>query len=283
MKSTVTDPAEQTETPSRPSCLAGYRAVLASRMRSQHSYRSNFIIDLVSSGLVGFIELAEVWLLFHQVTVLGGLTFRQVLLVFGLADLSFSIADMFVGHCDTVPKYIRSGTLDVFYLRPQPLLLQLMTSDISLRRLTRAAIGVGSLVIALCINDINWSVAHVCLLVVTVVCAVAIFSAMYIWAAGVQFFLIQGAEFTNAFVYGGRYAATQPAAVWSLPLKALFGFVFPMALAAYLPALQLLGLPGPAGMPNWLAWCTPLAAAWIWIFALSMWRLGVRHYQGGGG
>ncbi|GGB27399.1 ABC transporter permease [Flexivirga endophytica] len=271
------------ETDAIPTRFAGYRAVLASRMRSQRSYRSNFVIDLASSGLVGLIELAEVWLLFHQVTVLGGLNFTQVLLVFGLADMCYSIADMVVGHCDTLPKYIREGTLDVFYLRPQPLLLQLMTSDISLRRLTRAGIGLTSLVIALCINDIHWSVAHVALLVLTIVCAIAIFSAMYIWAAGVQFFLIQGAEFTNAFVYGGRYAATQPAAVWSLPLKGLFGFVFPMALAAYVPALRLLDLPGPAGMPNWLAWCTPVAAVWMWGFALIMWRFGVRHYQGGGG
>lgn len=276
----MTSPTETAQTPGQ---LAGYRAVLASRIRSQRSYRSNFVIDLASSALVGLIELAEVWLLFHQVTVLGGLTFQQVLLVFGIADLCYSIADLFVGHCDTLPKYIRAGTLDVFYLRPQPLLLQLMTSDISLRRLTRAAIGLASLAIGLSINDIHWSASTVALLVLTLVSAIAIFAAMYIWAAGVQFFLVQGAEFTNAFVYGGRYAATQPAAVWSTPLKALFGFVFPMALSSYVPALRLLGLPGPAGLPTWLAWCTPLAAAWIWGFALLMWRLGVQHYQGGGG
>lgn len=271
------------ENPTAPGRFAGYRSVLASRIRSQRSYRSNFLIDLVSSGLVGLVELAEVWLLFHQVTVLGGLTFREVLLVFGIADLCYSIADLFVGHCDTLPTYIRKGTLDVFYLRPQPLLLQLMTSDISLRRLTRAGIGLASLVIGLSVNDIDWRPSTVALLALTLVCAVAIFSAMYIWAAGVQFFLIQGAEFTNAFVYGGRYAATQTAAVWSAPIKVIFGFVFPMALAAYVPALRLLGLPGPAWLPTWLAWCTPIAALWIWGFALFMWRLGVRHYQGGGG
>lgn len=266
-----------------PSRFSGYRAVLASRVRSQRSYRSNFAIDLVTSLLVGLTELAEVWLLFHQVRVLGGLDFRQVLLVFGIADLCYSTADLFVGHCDNLPKYVRAGTLDVFYLRPQPLLLQLMTSDISLRRITRAAIGLASMIIDLSINDIRWSAASVALLALTLVSATLIFSAMFIWAAGTQFFLIQGAEFTNAFVYGGRYASTQPAAVWSTPLKVLFGFVFPMALSSYVPTLRLLGLPGPAGLPSWLAWCTPLAALWIWAFALFMWRLGVRHYQGGGG
>ncbi|BDZ56677.1 ABC transporter permease [Barrientosiimonas endolithica] len=263
--------------------LRAYRAVLASRMRSQRAYRLNFRIDLLSSLLVGFIELAEVWVLFHSVGTLGGVSFTQILLVFGLADLCFSLADMVVGHCDNLPTYVRAGTLDVFYLRPQPLLLQLITSDISLRRLTRAAVGLVCLVIGLAVNDIAWSVSAVALLGISLVSGIAIFAAMFVWAAGAQFFLINGAEMTNAFVYGGRYAATQPASVWGRPLTVLFGFFFPMAFTAYLPALHLLGLPGPDLLPTWLAWFTPVAALWAWAMALLFWRVGVRHYQGGGG
>lgn len=263
--------------------LRAYRAVLASRMRSQREYRLNFRIDLLSSLLVGFIELAEVWVLFHSVGTLGGVSFTQILLVFGLADLCFSLADMVVGHCDNLPTYVRAGTLDVFYLRPQPLLLQLITSDISLRRLTRAAVGLVCLVIGLAVNDIAWSVSAVALLGISLVSGIAIFAAMFVWAAGAQFFLINGAEMTNAFVYGGRYAATQPASVWGRPLTVLFGFFFPMAFTAYLPALHLLGLPGPDLLPTWLAWFTPVAALWAWAMALLFWRVGVRHYQGGGG
>lgn len=271
------------EAPTITERAAPYLAVLSSRMRSQRSYRTNFRIDLASSFLVGLIELAEVWVLFHNVHSLGGFTFAQVLLVFGLADLAFSMADMFFGHCDNLPTYIRAGTLDVFYLRPQPLLAQLITSDISLRRLTRAAVGVASIAIALVINDIHWSLGHVALLALSLLSGFAIFGALFVWAAGAQFFLINGAEMTNAFVYGGRYAATQPGAVWNRPLKVLFGFFFPMAFTAYLPALQLLGLDGPQWLPAWLAWCTPLAALWAWAMAALFWRIGVRHYQGGGG
>lgn len=263
--------------------IAAYRVVLASRMRSQRSYRSNFLIDLGSAFLVGFVELAEVWLIFHNVQSLGGLTFAQVLLVFGLADFCYSIADMVVGHCDNLPTYLRAGTLDVFCLRPQPLLMQLITSDISLRRLARASVGLASIVIALSINQIHWSLGKVVMLLMVLVCSTAIYAATYVWAAGVQFFVINGSEMTNAIVYGGRYASTQPASVWNKGLKVLFGFLFPMAITAYVPALYLLGLPGPSLLPAWLAWCLPLFAAWMWAFALWSWRTGTRHYQGGGG
>ena len=263
--------------------LRAYRAVLASRVRSQRSYRTGFAIDLGSSLLVGLIELAEVWVLFHSVGSLGGFTFTEILLVFGMADLAFSMADLSFGHCDRLPTYLRLGTLDAFYLRPQPLLLQLITSDISLRRLARAAVGLVALGWALAINDIAWTLPHVLLLVVALLSGYATFSALFVWAAGMQFFLIDARELTNAFVYGGRYAATQPASVWSRPLQVVFGFFFPMAFTAFLPALVLLDKTGPAWLPAWLGWCTPLAAIWAWSMALLSWRWGVRHYQGGGG
>ncbi|NYJ73489.1 ABC-2 family transporter protein [Allobranchiibius huperziae] len=262
---------------------APYRAVLASRIRAQRSYRLSFGVDLAASFLVSFIELAEVWVLFHAVQSLGGFDFRQILLVFGIADFCFSMADMVVGHCDDLDRYVRDGTLDVFYLRPQPLLLQLITSNIELRRLARAAVGLASIVIALSINDIRWSPAHVGLLAMTLIAGIAIFSAMFAWAAGIQFFVISGGELTNSFVYGGRYAATQVASVWTRPVKAAFGFFFPMAFTAFLPALLLLGKPGPSLLPAWLGWCTPLAAIWAWAGGLWLWRIGVRHYQGAGG
>lgn len=263
--------------------LRPYRAVLASRMRSQRSYRANFVVDLGSSLLVGFVELAEVLVLYQSVDSLGGLDITQILIVFGLADMAFSLADLAFGHCDNLPTYLRAGTVDVFYLRPQPLLLQLITSDISLRRLTRAAVGLASLVTGLVVADVEWSLAAVLLLVVSLVSGIATFAAMFVWAAGAQFFLIDGAEATNAFVYGGRYAASQPASVWNRPLKAVFVFFFPMAFTAYLPTVTLLGLPGSEWLPGWLGWCAPLAALWTWAMALQAWRIGVRHYQGGGG
>lgn len=263
--------------------LTAYRAVLSSRMRSQRSYRANFAVDLGGTFLVGFIELAEVWLIFHNVKALGGLTFPQILLVFGLADFCWSIADMVVGHCDNLPTYLRAGTFDVFCLRPQPLLMQLITSDIALRRISRAVVGLASAVIALSINDIRWSAAKVAVLLMVLICSTAIYAATFVWAAGVQFFLINGAEFTNAFVYGGRYASTQPASVWGMGLKVLFGFVFPMAMTAYVPSLYLLGLPGPPGLPAELVWWLPAFAVWMWAFALIAWRTGTKHYQGGGG
>lgn len=263
--------------------LRAYRTVLASRARSQASHRASFRMDLVGALLVGTIEFTEIWVLYSAADDIGGFTLAQILLVFGLADLAFSLADLAAGHCDNLPVYVRAGTLDVLFLRPQPVLAQLITSDLSLRRIGRCLVGAAALTAGLVLNDIDWGVGTVGLLVLALACGFVIFTAQFVTAAGLQFFLINGAEMTNAFVYGGRYASTQPARVWPRGLLVVFGAIFPVTFAAYLPVSTLLGVPGPAGLPVWLGWCAPVAALWAVALAGLSWRWGLRHYRGAGG
>ncbi|MFD6103096.1 ABC transporter permease [Nocardia salmonicida] len=260
-----------------------YLAVLRSRVKAQQVYRLSFATEVFSAFLIGLVEFGEVWVIFHNVGTLGGLDVDAALLLFGLSNTSFALAQVAVGHLDSLPSMIRMGTLDAYHLRPQPLLLQLVTSDISLRRLARAAVAVIVLAIGLWRNDIDWGIAPVTLIVITLLSGIALFCGLFVCAAGLQFFLIDGAELTNSFTYGGSFAAMQPASVFPTPLKLLFGFAIPVAFTAYVPTIALLGLPGPPLLPAWTAWLTPLAAAWVWLLASAAWRIGTRHYQGGGG
>jgi ABC-2 type transport system permease protein len=231
---------------------------------------------------IGLVEFAEVYIIFTNVDALGGLDFAGVALVFALAHLAFSLADLVAGHLDDLPTYVRTGTLDAMLMRPLPVLAQLVTSDVSLRRLGRTAVALVILGAALPLNSIDWTPARVALLVIAPVAGAAIFGALFVAAAAVQFWLVEGREFANAFTYGGSYASSFPASIFAVPMRALFTFVIPAAFVAYLPALVLLDQPGPALLPQWLGWCTPLAAAGIWCVALAGWRAGLRHYTGAG-
>lgn len=263
--------------------LSPYRAVLGSRVRAQLSYPTGFALDIVGSILIGITEFGEVWVIFHNVTTLGGLSFDAILVLFGLSNIAFSAADLVFGHLDTLPTYVRTGTLDAFYLRPLPILTQLMTSELDLRRIARIVVATIALGFGLALTDVDASVRNVALIAIAIVFGTAIFCALFVAAASAQFFLINAPELTNSFTYGASYASSQPASIFPRPLRALFGYLVPVAFTAYLPTIALLGLPGPGGLPAWSAWLTPLAAVWVWAAALALWRAGTRHYQGGGG
>lgn len=260
-----------------------YGIVLGSRIRAQMSYRSSFWINSVNSFLSGGLEFVETYVLLTNTPTLGGLNFPQASLVFGLANLGFSLADLVFGQTDQIPRYIREGKLEAFLVRPMPVLAQMITSDFQLRRFGRAFLGLLIAVIVLFWVHLDFNAETIYLLISTPIYGAAIYGALFVLAGGVQFWIIDGQEFTNAFVYGGSYAGHLPGSALLLPLRVLFTFVFPVTVTAYLPCLIMLGMAGPPWLPAWLGWLAPLFAAWIWLLAALVWRQGVRHYTGAGG
>lgn len=265
-----------------PSLLSAYVALVRSRLSAQMVYRGSFAFEVAAQFGIGFIDFAEIYVVFHQVRVLGGFSFAEVAMMFALTACAFSFADMLVGHIDGLPDYVRTGQFDAMLLRPLSALGQLVTSDFSLRRIGRAITGFLVLVAALVHADIDWTAARVLLLVVTPVAGCAIFCAIFVSAGAASFWLVEGTEFANAFTYGGNYLSALPFTIFHVAVRRFFTFVVPGAFVAYLPTLALLGRSDPAGLPGWLSWSGPLAALLAAIAASLLWRTGLRHYVGAG-
>lgn len=260
-----------------------YRVLVGSRMRSQLAYRSSFAIDVGNALLLGILEFTEIYILLTNVPLLGGLNLRQAALVFALANIGFSLADLVFGQLDSIPTYLRMGRMESFLVRPMPLMAQMIASDLQLRRVGRTVIGVIILVVALISLDLAWSPQVIYLLMVTPFVGGAIYGSLFVLAGGVQFWIVDGAEFTSSFVYGGSYAGQLPGSVLLAPLRVLFTFVIPATVTAYLPALLIMGLDGPPLIPAWLGWFAPLFAVSSWLLAWLAWRGGIRRFTGAGG
>ena len=260
-----------------------YAILVGSRIRSQYAYRSSFWLTVASSVGIGVIEFVEIYVILTNVPVFGGLTFPQASLVFALANMGFALADMVFGQFDAMPSNLRLGRLEVMLVRPMPLIAQLVTSDFQLRRLGRVAVGLLIMILALLALELPLTPERVYLLIITPLVGGAIYGALFVLAGGLQFFFIDGTEFTNSFVYGGAYAGQLPGSVLITPVRILFTFVIPATVASYLPSLLILDLTGPEWLPSWLGWLAPLFAAWIWLLAVLAWRAGIAKFTGAGG
>jgi ABC-2 type transport system permease protein len=256
---------------------------MRSRLAAQTAYRRSFALDLLGQAAIILLELVEVLAVFHQVRSLGGFGIDDVLVIFGLGACAFSTADLLVGQIDQVGRLVREGTLDILLVRPLSVLGQLVTSDLQVRRLGRLALSAGVLAIALRRADIDWTPARAVLVALAIGCGAVIFSAIWVGASAVMFWLVEGSEFVSALTYGGNYLAQWPFSVFHLALARFFTFVVPTGFVAYLPAVAILGRPEPTGLPSWLPWCLPVAAGWTVLVAARAWRVGLRHYVGAGG
>lgn len=259
------------------------RLLVSARLRSQTAYRGSFAADVAGQMMLALTEFVELYAIVHNIPTFGGMTFAQALLVFAFASVGFSIGDLILGETDAMSDVIRTGKLEVLLIRPLPVLLQLMTSDFQLRRVGRLVFALIALAAALVLTDIQWEPAKVALFIITPLAGAAIFGALFVGAGAVQFWLLDGRQFANAFTYGGRYVASMPGAAMFLPLQVFFTFVVPATLVAYAPSLVLLELDGPAGIPSWTGWLGLPAAVVLWGLMLLLWRAAIRKYTGAGG
>jgi ABC-2 type transport system permease protein len=259
-----------------------YLALLRGQARSQASYRSSFLMDLVGNVGATLFDVLTVLVLFRVTRRLGGFDLRDAMVVVGLSTSAFATADLVVGNIERVRQYVRTGLLDAVLVRPLGALPQLLLMDVPLRKVSRALFGLAVLVVALAAAHITWTPARAALVVVAPLAGVVFFGSIFVAAATVAFWWIDSGELGNAFTYGGRDFTAYPITVYSGWFRLLFAYGLGFAFVAYYPALALLGRTDPLGLPGWVGWASPGVAAIAAVGAAAAWRAGIRHYRSTG-
>lgn len=262
--------------------LRGYGLIVAMWIRATMTYRTSFLISLFGNGAGSLLDFVAIYIMFRHVNVLGGFTLPEIALLYGSCSASLGLADLLLGNTDRIGVRIRDGSLDTMLVRPVPVLAQVAADRFALRRLGRVVQGLGVLVWAVSVLDVQWTVGRVLLMPVMVVAGAAIFGAVMVAGAAFQFVAGDAAEVQNSFTYGGNTMLQYPPTVFGKELLRGVTFVVPLAFVNWLPALHVLGRPDPLGLPGWLAYVSPLVAALVLVPASWAWRAGLRSYRSTG-
>lgn len=256
-----------------------YGRLVGSEVRSTAEYPASFLFGVLTSGALTMLELVAVLAVFGNVESLAGWTLTDALVLYGMAQTSFALADLFVGHLDDLPAWIRSGRLDTLLLRPRRVLFQVLAGEVDLRSLGKLLQGGVVLAVALAGAGVTWSPARALLLVVALASGAVIYASIWVVTTSITFWLIDSREVANAFTYGGRQFATYPLGIYGEGIRHLARLVVPLAFTAYYPTVGLLGRDDPLGAPAALAWAGPGVAAATAVVAGLVWRTGVRSYR----
>jgi ABC-2 type transport system permease protein len=259
-----------------------YRRLVGAQVRSRLEYRLSFVIDVISSFGINFVDFVVVLVLFSHVSALRGWSLWEVAFLYGLAGMAFAIGDLFIGHIEDLHLQIRSGQFDVVLLRPVGSLLQVIASDLSLRRIGKfgqAAIVFG---VALAHLHVRWTVARVAVLGASILSGAVIFGSVWVLGACLTFFTVGSGEVSNAFTYGGNTFASYPLDIFGSWLRRFLAFVIPLGFVAYQPAVYVLGKPDALHLPAAVHVAEPLVALAIAAVAGIAWRFSVGHYRSTG-
>ncbi|AUG77420.1 transporter [Kitasatospora sp. MMS16-BH015] len=246
------------------------------------SYRASFALLLLASLAVSSLDFVVILLMFQHTDQLGGWALPDLAFLYGTSTFCLGAANMLVGSIDALGDRVRAGTLDTVLIRPAPALAQLCAERFSPRRVARPIQSVLVLGWALQRLPVQWTASRLLLVPVILVCGTAIFCAVFVGFASLQFWWGQVGEIQNSFTYGGATLLHYPPTIFAKELVAGAVFGVPLAFVNWLPALHILGHPDPLGLPTAFQYASPVAAVLACAAAGLVWRRGLRAYRGTG-
>ncbi|GAA1300889.1 transporter [Planotetraspora silvatica] len=248
--------------------------------RAAAQYPVSFALMTVGGFVASGLDVAVIWVIFTNTTSLGGFDLGEVMFLYGTACLSFAMADLLFGNVDRISQHIRAGTFDTMLIRPVSPFVQIATERFVPHRIGKVIQAAAVLVFALARLDVSDGRAW--MIPVMIASGTVIFTALWALGGAAQFLLTDAPEVANAFTYGGATLMQYPLSVYGGELVRGVTYVLPLAFVNWQPGLYVLDREDPFGLPYWLRFLSPAAAAAMALVAALAWRTGIRHYRSTG-
>ncbi|MGM0880157.1 MAG: ABC transporter permease [Bacillota bacterium] len=256
-----------------------YFKYLSILFKSQLQYRTSFWLLTFGQFFIPFSVFAGLYFMFERFGQLRGWSFYETALCFAIIHMAFSLSECFARGFDAFSSLVAGGDFDRVLVRPRSTVVQVLGSKFEFTRFGRLLQSAIVLVWALYNLPIEWSIAKVITLLLMVASGVLIFTGIYMLAATLCFWTIQGMEVANIFTDGGREMAQYPLNIYQKWVTVFFTFIIPFGCVSYLPLLYILDKVHGSEI---LYMLMPLAGVLFLLPCILVWQLGVRHYRSTG-
>ncbi len=245
-------------------------------LKSCMEYKASFILTCIGQFLASFNIFLGVYFMFQRFTAIGGFTYHEILLCFGITLMEFSLAETFGRGFDMFSDCIRKGEFDRILVRPRSEILQVLGSRIEFTRIGRMLQAAVMFSYGIYAGGVDWSFSKILTVVFMLIGGTVVFSGIFLISASICFFTLDSLEIINIFTDGAREYGRYPVSIYGRRVLILCTFVIPYALIQYYPLTYLLDKGKP-----WYG-MLPLAACLFVLPCLLLWKYGVRHYTSSG-
>lgn len=249
--------------------------------KSALQYRASLLMQVIAQFVMTGGEMLAVVVLLSRFQVVGHWGAGEIMFFFGVMQATFALTELFGRGITSFPWFVQRGDFDAVILRPRPLLVQVMVSQLDPRRLGSFLVGVIAVLVAGARLNIQWTAMKALLLTEVVLGSMLLLLGLFMIEATMSFFSVKSIEMVNILTYGGRSACQYPVDVYPGVLRFLFTYLAPFAMCMHWPVSWILGAPMTT-LPGWAYFLTPLAGAVFFTVMVKVWYIGVKHYRSTG-
>ncbi len=204
-------------------------------LMSKLVYKANVIIGIIAFLFTEATSLFTLYILVSSVPNIDGYNIYQIGMLFGITNMAVGLDHLFTDKLWTVAYWeVKSGKLDHMFLRPLPVLFQVIASEIQLEALGEIIVAVA--LICLCGINLNIvpSFSSVILVILGILCASIIISSFKILVASLAFKFKRSGPLLQ-FIYNFSGYTKYPMKIYPKVIQAILTFIIPLGLCLFFP------------------------------------------------
>jgi ABC-2 type transport system permease protein len=239
------------------------------------AFRFSFFGAFFADATYFLVQLASFSVIYGQVDTIGDFSRGQMLIFVGTFSMinGVNMAVYFFGVL-SIPQKIREGTLDLYITKPGSALLRLTFESVNPGSLPLLLLSAGIIAWGVSIEGITLSWPLMLAYAGMTLLMTLLYYDMELIIRTIPFFVIsaQSVERLEGDLLELNFKI--PGGVYKSFFKILFYYLMPYGIMATVPTELLSGVLTPSGFLHAVA-----VTAIFTMFALWLWRFGLRHYK----
>lgn len=248
-------------------------------LMGKFSYKANLILGIAAFLITQVFAITTLYLLVSSVPNIQGYTMYEIGLLFGISNLAIGIDHLFTDRLWVIAYHeVRRGKVDHLFLRPVPVLFQVLASEVQLEAFGEILTGIALLIFCGLNVNIEVTFGGVFLIIMGIICAVFIIAAFKIILSSVSFSTKRSGPLLQ-FVYNFCTYAKYPIKIFPTFIQYVLLFAVPLGLALSVPFDNLLN---PQYNPYIvLAILLPITIIFV-VCSIFIWKFFEKKYESTG-
>ena len=251
-------------------------------LKSMLEYRLVTLVDISTMIIVFGVGYLSTWILLSKFQSIQGWTLYEVFLLFNINMVASGISGFaFSWPMRGMEQMVQSGDFDMALIRPMNPLTFTLIGRPNFTSFASLILGAGVFVLCFTHLAIHFTVLKVIFLVVAILGAALIQSAILVFVGTMSFWVVKNTA-TYSLINSLNNFIDYPITIYATGIQAFLTFVVPIAFMNFYPAHYFLDKTGENLFFPALQYGTPVVGIVLFFVAYQLWRVGVNKYESTG-
>lgn len=256
-----------------------YFTCLKRSLISRLEYKKDTFIGILSFFISNIASILSIYFIINSIPSLNGYTMYELGFLYGFSMLPIAIDHLFSDDLWNVSYWkVRNGDMDRCFLRPVPVLFQVLSETFQPEAFGELIVGI--IMLSICASNvtISWSFGVILLLIVAAIFGALIITSLKTITASFAFIFKRSGILTQ-IIYNFISYVKYPVGIYPSVMRIILTFILPFALVISLPIETLLF---NTYSPYLLILAIILVTILICFIAIVIWSRCARKYESSG-